>query len=167
MMSDYTGQSELKGVGGWLGIFVVILSIISPIRIVIETYKILQIDPVGASQLGTKWQIYKISTWSLSLLTIAALLYFAYRLVRVHNRSTVPLVIKGLWAVAVIPVVLDFIVASILWPDNITEGYDAAYFIPIFQSLMFTTIWSLYLTKSRRVANTFVDDETDAHRIFG
>lgn len=167
MMSSYTDSSELKGVGGWLGLFVVILAIISPVRIVIETYNILQTDPAIAPQLGIRWQIYKIFTWSLSLATIVAMLYFAYRLVRIHNRSTVPLVIKGLWFVAIVPIVLDFIVAAILWPDGIVEGLDATYFVPIFQSLVFSTIWSLYLAKSRRVANTYVDDHTDAARIFG
>ena len=95
-----------------------------------------------------------------------ATLYLAYRLVWVQNRSTVRLVIRGLWVVSMGALALDFIVASALWPENITQ-LDPEYIKGIFQSLMFATVWSLYLTKSRRVANTYVDNETEAQQIFG
>lgn len=166
-MPDYTESTELKGVAGWLLLFVIILAVISPIRILIETGTILEIPSYVATQLGTRWKIYEAFTWVTSIVTIAAMFYFAYRLVKVQTRSTVRLVIRGIWVLAIAPLILDFIVAGILWPDNIAQGFDAAYFKAVFQSLFFATIWSLYLAKSRRVANTYVDGTSDAERIFG
>lgn len=165
-MADITQTPELKGVAGWLRFFVIILAVISPIRAVVQTATILQIDPAIEDQLGTKWTIYEGFTWSLTAATVAATFYFAYRLIWVQNRSTVRLVIRGLWAVTIGALALDFIVASALWPENITQ-IDAEYVKGVFQSLVFATIWSLYLTKSQRVANTYVDDESEAQRIFG
>jgi hypothetical protein len=87
---------ELKGVAGWLRLFVIILSAISPLRSIIQTSATLQIAPDIKAQLGTKWTIYEAFTWSLTAATAVATLYFAYRLIWVQNRSTVRLVIRGL-----------------------------------------------------------------------
>ncbi|WP_411341534.1 DUF2569 family protein [Sphingopyxis sp. J-6] len=165
-MADYSATPELKGVAGWLRLLVIILSVISPLRSIIQTGVALQIAPDIEAQLGTKWTIYEVFAWSLTAATAMATLYLAYRLVWVQNRSTVRLVIRGLWAVSMGALALDFIVASALWPENITQ-LDPEYIKGIFQSLIFATVWSLYLTKSRRVANTYVDDETEAQQIFG
>lgn len=165
-LAETTETPELKGVAGWLRLFVIILAVISPIRAVVQTAGLLQIDPVIEDQLGSKWTIYEGFTWSLTAATIAATLYFAYRLIWVQNRSTVRLVVRGLWVVSIGALALDFIVASVLWPENINQ-IDAEYVKGVFQSLIFATIWSLYLTKSQRVANTYVDDESEAQRIFG
>ena len=157
---------ELKGVAGWLGLFVIILSVISPLRSIIQTGLTLQIAPDIEAQLGTKWTIYAGFTWSLTAATAVATLYFAYRLIWVQIRSTVRLVIRGLWVVTAGALALDFIVASILWPENIAQ-LDPEYMKGIFQSLIFATVWSLYLMKSRRVANTYVADQSEAQQIFG
>ena len=166
-MAEYQDQPELKGVGGWLLTFVIILSVLSPIRNILGTYNALAVSTEIETQLGTNWQIYNAFTWMLCIASVAAMLYFAYRLVWVQNRSTVRLVAWGLWVIVLGRSILDFIVTGVLWPESITEGYDATYLTPIAQSLIFATIWSLYLTKSRRVANTYVDDEDEAKRIFG
>ena len=166
-MTDYSDQPELKGVGGWLLTFIVILSIISPIRIVIETANVLAIDAQTEAQLGSSWQTYSVFSWILAALTIAFAWFLAYRLARVHTRASIRLVVRGLWALAFGPLLLDLIVGWILWPDLIATGLDPAYLVGIFQAAIFATIWSLYLTKSKRVENTFVDNQTDAKQIFG
>ncbi|WP_439567976.1 DUF2569 family protein [Sphingopyxis sp.] len=165
-MTDFTETPELKGVAGWLRLFVIILAVISPIRAILQTATLLQIDPAIEAQLGREWAIYEGFTWFLTAATVAATFYFAYRLIWVQNRSTVRLVIRGLWIVTVGALALDFIVAGALWPEDIAQ-INAEYVKGVFQSLVFATIWSLYLAKSRRVANTCVDDEHEAQRIFG
>ena len=71
-MADTTETPELKGVAGWLRLFVIILAVISPIRAVVQTAALLQIDPIVEDQLGSKWTIYEGFTWSLTAATIAA-----------------------------------------------------------------------------------------------
>ena len=167
IVTDYSDQPELKGVGGWLLTFIVILSVISPIRILLETAKMLELDAQTEAQLGSSWQIYSLFSWVLAAATLALAWFLAYRLARVHTRASVRLVVRGLWVLAFGPLLLDLIVAWTLWPDVMATGLDATYFVGIFQAAVFATIWSLYLTKSKRVENTFVDDETEARKIFG
>jgi hypothetical protein len=166
-MAEYSDQPELKGVGGWLLTFIIILSVISPIRILLETAKMLALDAQTEAQLGSSWQTYSLFSWALAAATIAWAWFLAYRLARVHTPASVRLVVRGLWVLAFGPILLDLIVAWLLWPDLIAAGLDGTYFIGFFQAAVFATIWSLYLTKSKRVENTFVDDESEARKIFG
>lgn len=165
-MADYLEAAELRGVGGWLRLFVIVLTVISPIRSVIQTASILRLAPEVEAQMGSEWMLYVGFTWLLVAVISAALYYFAYRLIWVQNRATVRIVIRGLWIVTVGGLALDFLVSGILWPEAFLQ-FESEYVVGVVQALVFPTIWSLYLIKSRRVANTYVDDESEAQQIFG
>jgi hypothetical protein len=158
---------ELKGVGGWLSLLVFILGIISPIRIVLTTGVSLNI-PVDVEQsLGPNWAGYEIMCWVLAAIAASGAVYLAYRLKEVHSRSTVALVIKGLWILSFAPPLVDLLLSLVLFPHMSNALLDSTLAAELAKGLIFPTIWSLYLMKSVRVANTYVDDETDARRIFG
>lgn len=165
-MANYLEAAELRGVGGWLRLFVIILTVISPIRMVIQTESMLRLAPAVEAQMGSEWALYVGFTWLLVTVMIAAFYYFAYRLIWVQNRATVRIVIRGLWIVTAGGLALDFLVSGILWPEALLQ-FESEYVVGVVQTLIFPTVWSLYLVKSQRVANTYVDDESDAQQIFG
>ena len=166
-MSDYTEERQLKGVGGWLGLLVVILGIISPIRLVLETAVNLDIESDVEQVLGPNWPIYQAITWVVAAITIAGALLLAYRLIYVQRHSTIGFVIKGLWILALTPLLLDVVISLIMFPQFSESLLAPSLVGDIAKSSIFATIWSLYLAKSRRVANTYIVDETEAKRIFG
>lgn len=166
-MADDTDEPQLKGVGGWLGFLVVILGIISPIRLILETAINLDIDTDVEQMLGPNWPAYQIITWIIAAITVGGVLLLAYRLVYVRRHSTIGFVIKGLWVLALAPLLLDLVISSIMFPQLSDSLLVPSLLGDIAKSAIFATIWSLYLAKSRRVANTYVVDETEAKRIFG
>ncbi len=160
-------DQELRGVGGWLGFLVVILGVISPIRILIETGINLNVAAEVAQSLGSNWTIYKITAWLLSLTAAACSIYLAYRLNAVRRRSTVGLVIKGMWILAFVPQLLDLLLSLALFPHLSDALMDPSLIADLTKSLIFPTVWSLYLLKSVRVANTYSVDSSAAEEIFG
>ncbi|PKQ01202.1 MAG: hypothetical protein CVT74_00335, partial [Alphaproteobacteria bacterium HGW-Alphaproteobacteria-13] len=161
------GKTELRGVGGWLGFLVVVLGLLSPGRMVVETVVNLQSVGDGSQTLGSNWPAYWVITCLIAVAAVSGSVFLAYRLVYVQRRSTVGLVIKGLWLLALVPLLLDLMISLLLFP-HLAELLLAPSLIgDIMKPVISATIWSLYLVKSRRVANTYVVDETEAKHIFG
>ena len=160
-------DQELRGVGGWLALLIFILGIISPIRIVVETGVNLNVAAEVAQSLGPNWTPYKIISWIMSLAAGACSFYLAYRLKEVHRRSTVDLVIKGMWILAFVPQLLDLILGLILFPHLSDALLDGSMIGELLKSFVFPMVWSLYLLKSVRVANTYSVDGNAAQQIFG
>ncbi len=160
-------DQELRGVGGWLVLLIFILGIISPIRIVIETGVNLNVAADVAQSLGPNWAGYKVISWIMSLAAAACSVFLAYRLKEVHRRSTVGLVIKGMWILAFVPQLLDLMLGLILFPHLSDALLDGSMVGELMKSFIFPTVWSLYLLKSVRVANTYSVDGHAAQEIFG
>ncbi|WP_137871256.1 DUF2569 family protein [Sphingopyxis sp. 2PD] len=165
-MSDDKGQSKLQGVGGWLGFLVFILAILSPARMLFQTTANIRETAIMGQVLGPNTSTYIPFTWALVAASVIGSIFLAYRLLAIHRWSSVRIVVIGLWCLASIPTLIDAVVGSILFPEFggpiVSEALWAAA-----KSSISATIWTAYLLKSKRVANTYIKDQDETQRIFG
>lgn len=160
-MAEYQEQRELRGVGGWLGFLVFILAITTPIQILIETKAAVTHAAIMAQLLGPNVPTYVQFSWALAAASVVGAIYLAYRLVAVHRRSTVGIVIVGLWCLYLLPAAIDAVVTWLLFPKTAGSmlldalGSSA-------KGVIWATIWTTYLKASKRVANTYGKDEAEA-----
>lgn len=153
--------------GGWLGFLVFMLTIISPIRILLTTAAGLNVESAVKSQIGPNWQIYEILSWVLAAATVSLTLLVAWRLVYVQRRSTVAITIGGLWAIAVLPTLIDVAFGLLLFPEAARAYFTQWLIWELLRSAISPALWSAYLLRSRRVANTYLKDVSETERIFG
>jgi hypothetical protein len=158
---------ELTGVGGWLAFLVAVLGIIRPITAVISTYMNLYGDPNVALAYGTAWPTILLFEWLLNGAMIAACWYLAWRLLFRPVPRTVPITIAGLWIVSVAYQLIDL--TGVTWISGAPMVLLVPFMIrPLIQGIIFSTIWTLYLLKSERVANTYRrHDEAAVAQVFG
>lgn len=165
-MSDDKDRSELQGVGGWLGFLVFVLGILSPARMLFQTIANIRETAIMGQVLGPNTSIYIQFTWALVAVSVAGSIFLAYRLLAVHRWSSVGIVIIGLWCLALLPTLIDAVTASILFPEIVgTMVLEALWSAA--KSSISATIWTAYLMKSKRVANTYIKDSDETQRIFG
>ncbi|MEY4268847.1 MAG: hypothetical protein RLZZ58_63 [Pseudomonadota bacterium] len=159
-------KDALYGVGGWLLFLVVIIGIISPLRVLVETAANLNIDDATAASLGPNWGTYVGLTWVIAALSVVGAIWLAWRLYKVHTPQTLKIAKVGLWALAFAPSLADMATSALLFPDIMGAYFGGDFAIQFAKLFVFPTVWTLYLFKSRRVANTYGGAEKDAHDIF-
>ncbi len=155
-------ERALRGIGGWLAFLIVILAGFSPLRIALELVGLWSMptaavagDPVAYRWIGTV----------MGLVRLAVTLYVAWRLYAVHRPETVRIAILGLWTAAIgitaVELLLLLLVARFPLGDVTTGGA-----VVLGQGALFAAIWTLYLRRSRRVANTYTParDTADVFR---
>lgn len=165
-MAEYLEQRELQGVGGWLAFLVFILGIASPARILVQTGANLEEVKAAANLLGPGTQTYVSLNWAIAAAAAAGSIYLAYRLLSGERWSAVRVTIIGLWTLATVPILMDLVASALLFP-SITVHALAPAAIDLAKSSISATIWTAYLMKSKRVANTYVRDISDTERVFG
>ncbi|UKK85434.1 DUF2569 domain-containing protein [Sphingopyxis sp. BSN-002] len=165
-MTDFTEEPQLKGVGGWLGFFVFILGIVSPARMLFQaSANIAEVD-AAAHLLGPGTGTYVAISWALIIVSVAGSVFMAYRLLAVHRWSSVVIGVIGLWCLAILPTLVDLAVSAIMFPKFAGAAVPEA-LLSIGKSCISATVWTLYLAKSKRVANTYAKDISETQRIFG
>jgi hypothetical protein len=157
-------DSELRGVGGWLAFLVIVLAALTPIRIVVSTLEVYS-DPALPGVFGRNWGLVQAVEIGLSVLSIAFSLYLAWRLNSVHTPRTIRLVIPGLWILSLGVMAAELIVLSILGglPIDAMAGAVAP---ELFRGAIFAGVWTAYLLKSERVANTYAEPEDEVSEVF-
>ena len=161
-MNDYIEGPV--GVGGWLGFFVVALGLLSPGAGLIQMLGLYS-DPSIAAAFGTSWPAIQIAEWTLFALAVAGCWYLVWRLLNVQTRSTVKVVIAGIWLISVGGLAADVLVVSLGsgLPLNALLGVEAV------RPIVFCAIWTTYFLVSKRVANTYRDEpeEAELSEVFG
>jgi len=147
------------GVGGWLGFFVVALGLISPGAGLVQMLSLYS-DPSIAAAFGSSWTPVQIAEWTLFALSVAGCWYLVWRLLNVQARSTVPVVIAGIWLISVGGVALEFLVVA-LGSDVALGTLVGTGGVEVVRPIIFCTIWTLYFRVSKRVANTYRDEPED------
>jgi hypothetical protein len=148
-------DGELRGVGGWLATFVVIIAIISPLFSIFQVYQALYADPRVALGYADGWATVQAFEWSLVAVCALAAWFAAYRLVSVHVWMSVKIAIFTIWLIAIGGSVAEL--AGVSWitglsvGDILSEGGTGLMIRPI----IFCLIWTTYLLRSERVANTY------------
>jgi hypothetical protein len=149
------GREPLRGVGGWLGYLVLLLIVISPVKMVVETGQALQ--QVESENPGLRsvaeWVDY--TQWSWALVAAAVSLSFAagYRLWKVHHWDSVKFAIGALWLIGAGTSVADWLITWAILDTAValTEMIDS----DIAAALIGPMLWTAYLLRSKRVANTY------------
>jgi hypothetical protein len=155
-------DGELRGVKGWLLTFVIIIAVVSPGYAAIRTYTDLYTGAMAG--LGDVPIIASIRNLSWATVAFAALVgwFVAWRLLAVHNWMSVRLAIAGIWLGSVGTIVLQYVGAT--WflgipGDMLLSSAEPQEYIRPF---IFGIVWTAYLLKSERVANTYRNPDEQA-----
>ena len=154
----------LRGVGGWLAFLFIILAFLTPIRGGFTIFWLLT-DPALAAAYGEVWPLLQAIELVMAVVGIIGAWYLAWRINSVHEPSTVPIVIAGLWVLGFVLVAVELVVVALVAGIGLGEMLSASGF-DLARGAAFSAIWSLYMLKSRRVANTYGSDEEEVAEVF-
>jgi len=163
---DPDAAATVKGVGGWLALFVVVMTLFTPVAMVVTTMKSLYEDPAVAAAFGGLWGIIQIYEWSLAAIVALGCWYIAWRLNYVQTWQTVRITIIGIWLVGVGSLLADFVGISLIGGFPIVALAEEAG-VGLVRPFVFGAIWTTYFLQSKRVANTYRRDGADVARVFG
>jgi amino acid transporter len=158
---NFQQQALLKGVGGWLQFLIIALMVLGPLVTVAMTFvELSEAERLYPALQGIDaWSTAKIVTW----LTVAAFcgcnMAAGYLLQTRHRRSTIPLVISLIWLAGPVMTIIGFmIVSTIVESDGSSAGELGR---SLGRPIVFCTIWTIYLLRSKRVENTYVQDDQE------
>jgi hypothetical protein len=155
---------ELRGIGGWLAFLVVILALLTPLRTIVETVQIYS-DPTMLEVFGDRWALVQGFEIALSAAGVAWAWYLAWRLNSVHTWKTIRIVIPGLWILSIGSISLELLVLSLV--GGLPIGLMLEPVAPeIARGAVFGGIWTAYLLKSVRVANTYGEPDAEVSEVF-
>jgi hypothetical protein len=145
------------GVGGWLAFFVLVMAVFTPGAMVVGTAISLYGDASVAAAYGAQWTALQAFEWTLAALIIAGCWYIAWRLNKVQVWQTVRITIAGIWIIAIGSTIADFAGVSLITGLPIADlmqgsGPELA------RPFVFSTLWTAYFLRSKRVANTYRRD---------
>ena len=164
-MASTSESGELVGIGGWLATFIVIMAVISPVRVLVTTWANLYGDPSVAAAYAETWRAIEAYEWTLATVVVAISWFLVWRLVKVRAWKTVKLVIAGIWALAIGLQLAEFLGVALIGRVSV-ELVLPALFPGVLQPIVFCTIWTAYLLRSERVANTY-PRHGDAEQVAG
>jgi hypothetical protein len=125
-------DSSLKGVGGWLMLFCVIVTIISPLRMMVSVF-------------SAPFEVWQLADIGLTVLSISAGV-----LIWAVHRAAIP--VLRVYFIALAAFAVLGIVGAAVGGD--TEGSPAV-LLELVRTLIFVGIWSAYFWKSERVRANF------------
>ncbi|QEM81922.2 DUF2569 family protein [Halomonas binhaiensis] len=138
-----------KGVGGWLRFFIVVVCIIGLARVFAAVYE-LENTP-GVPDLAG-WETYRLAMYVGGIGSVVMMFWLAYILSKGEQMSLRNDAIKILWIAG--PVLL--IAAGAVMQRSIPDAQVFNYLIPgLLATTFWTTVWTIYFLKSKRVANTY------------
>jgi len=150
-------DDELKGVKGWLLTFVIIMTVVSPLAVLVLTIRDLYGDPLIQSAYGELWGSIEMFEWTHTIILILCGWFVGWRLVVIHNWTSVRIAIAGIWLLAVGGTLTELLGVSLIAGIPFGTLLGASVGPSLFRPLVFCTIWTAYLLKSERVANTYRD----------
>jgi Protein of unknown function (DUF2569) len=154
MKKNAYAHRELYGVGGWLALLIVGLTVLGPIaRVVRVIADFGQAESANPALLNEAWwSALKAIGWVETVIYCAASFFAGSTLLRVFQPSSVRLAINTLWLAGPLLVLVSLSASKILLPVSLTS---AEFIIALVQPIIVATVWTLYLKKSQRVENTY------------
>ena len=156
-MANYDG--ELRGIGGWLGLFLVTLGVFTPLSVLISVGTLAG-DAAVAAQYGATWDRLLLFEWTFAGVSVVAAWAAVWQFFTVQRWRTVRFAIGVLWTLAFLGVVGEPLMVSLLTGLSYADLYAGAAgeFV---RPLIYSSIWTAYLLKSERVANTYPRTASD------
>jgi hypothetical protein len=148
-----------RGIGGWLAFFLITLGVFAPLRIAITAYDVFS-DPQIAAAYGDRWTMLISVEAVLVALNLGALAYLVWRFFVHRAWQTVRICIAGLWLIPIVITVLETLAITLI--GGVPAGPLITQMMPdMAKVLVYSTIWSAYLLRSVRVANTYPREDAD------
>ena len=150
-MANYDG--ELRGIGGWLAFFLVTLGVFTPLNAVVSLAT-LAADAEVAASYGAQWGRLLVLEWTLVGISVAAAWVAVWQFFHVRRWQTVRFAIGVLWLLALLAVVGEPLGVSLMTGlafGDVFAGAAGEFVRP----LVYSSLWTAYLLKSERVANTY------------
>jgi hypothetical protein len=154
------------GVGGWLSVFVVMVGIFSPLRMLIDIISLYSDPSVAYLDSGT-WSQLQLLVWGITLISVAGWWYICWRLFSRQYWATVRIAIILIWVIGI-----GGLIAQIGGLSAIS-GVPVSYLVErlgfwAYQPAAFTILWTAYFLLSKRVANTYPrsPDADEAGQVF-
>ncbi|MEN3748517.1 DUF2569 family protein [Sphingomonas sp. HF-S3] len=144
---------ELYGVGGWLTFFLVTLGVISPL-VSIGSVLMMTSDSATAGALGDAWDTAVRIEWTIVVIVCLAMWFAVYRFLMVRNWTTVVIGISVIWLVASVTLIVEPLIVAGVLGLPLVQLYGAMG-ATLVRPLIYAGIWTAYLLKSERVANTY------------
>lgn len=130
----------VSGVGGWLLLLTASLLAFGPLLNAGLTQSELEISQASQAQSHLS-QINTTAVWAYFAFYASLSVFAGYRLAKCYKPSTVPIVITCIW----LPIILDLVFT---FYNGITD-------VSIVRSMLWASIWTAYLLRSKRVKNTY------------
>lgn len=146
--------APISGVGGWLGWLTFNLGVLGPLLGLLRFKEELGFAEVGQEQ-SAHPLVDAIATWGYFAFYAILSMFAGYRLLKCLRPSTIPIVMACIW----LPIVCDFsliLYVQAIDPRTIAgrsgpSGTD----VSIARSILWASIWTAYLLRSKRVKNTY------------
>jgi hypothetical protein len=145
-------DDEITGIRGWLLFFFLSHAVISPLLLI---YRLLiSIGAASEVVMSDGWPVYINAIRALFVAALIASWLLAARLWFVRNWSTVRIVIGVIWVINVGASLFDFAAMTVLLGVDMGSAFEAS--APgIARGVIYCAVWTAYLLRSRRVANTY------------
>jgi Protein of unknown function (DUF2569) len=157
------------GVGGWLAFFVLAMAAFTPLAMVVSTYAGLYGDPGVSLAYPDSWGTIQVFEWTLAAIVVAGCWFIAWRLNYVQVWQTVRITIAGMWILTVGSMLADLVGVALITGIPFAALIGASLGPEMARPLIFSTIWTAYFLRSKRVANTYPrdSDPNQVAEVFG
>lgn len=149
-------DDDLQGIGGWLAFFLVTLGVITPLTTLFSVAT-LTADTETAAGFGAMWGQLLALEWTVAGVSIAGCWVAVWHFFKVRSWRTVRLAVATLWVLCLLALVVEPLGVAFLAGLNYGDLFAGA---PgeFLRPLVYSSIWTAYLLKSVRVANTYPVD---------
>ena len=158
-------DENVAGVGGWLALLVFFMAVITPAVAIVNAAGALYGGLDGGLAYDAEGQQFQILEWTIAATIVVICWFIAWRLLQVKRWQTVRFTIAGLWVIAIGSTVAELMGISAISGTPLDDLIDLARWEPV-RPLAFAALWTVYLLRSRRVANTYGRDSRAAE-VFG
>lgn len=154
-------KPEPIGVQGWLSFFGVSLIALGPlITIATTAAEFASLGSQYPSAVGSsQWNTAVAAGWSATVIYCAISIFAGWRIFNRLVPTTIPIVIACIWLMGPVLAIVSLIVVQDVSGGDVTNA-DAG--SALGRPLVYCTIWTIYLLRSKRVKNTYRGQIKDA-----
>ena len=143
-----------SGIGGWLVFFLLTLGLFTPLSILFAFFKLylgdLQIQLGGFPG----WPAYRIAETILGTAHLALALFLTWRMIAIRQWNSVRITIIGIWTMGIGVALADLLLTVSLLGARFDAALGAE-MVSFVRAAIYGSIWTAYLLRSERIANTY------------